>query len=263
LFSNSQKFPSLKLKITYLNSLRRAYHKYQESRKETKLSKAIKDFDNRNKSLDSKGLIVCWELGGFHQILVKNSMFSKALNVRGYQTHFIICDGVSEACMQRGLEHDVNLVDWPKRCIQCKIDMKKLCKMYNVDYSHTSEYVEQSEKERLKELSETIEIQNIAGYKYLDVRVGELALSSTNRYFKGRLIGTEAMNPEDQMIYRKYLYAALLNTHIADNVFKKLNPHSLFTSHGVYVDYAPPLHLGVLRGIRVISWSSGFSPFYH
>ncbi|MBK8550520.1 MAG: hypothetical protein IPL53_05430 [Ignavibacteria bacterium] len=48
--------------------------------------------------------IIVWELGGFGDLLKKNAIISKALNIRGYKTHFIICDGTPLACIQRGLE---------------------------------------------------------------------------------------------------------------------------------------------------------------
>ncbi|MDD5572005.1 MAG: hypothetical protein PHD97_12720, partial [Bacteroidales bacterium] len=57
--------------------------------------------------------------------------------------------------------------------------------------------------------------------------------------------------------------ASLVNTHIAEIVVNKHNPHSVYTSHGVYVDYAPIVFISEKKGIKTIVWDSGFSDFLH
>ncbi|MBK6878881.1 MAG: hypothetical protein IPG99_21210 [Ignavibacteria bacterium] len=65
-----------------------------------------KFLQKHSKANQDSPLVLIWELGGFAHILRKNAIISAALNIRGYRTHFIICDGTSEACIQRGIEQE-------------------------------------------------------------------------------------------------------------------------------------------------------------
>lgn len=207
--------------------------------------------------------IIVWELGGFGDLLKKNAIISKALNIRGYKTHFIICDGTPLACIQRGLEKNEPVEDWGLKCTNCLRWMKYAADQYSVEYSLAGEYIDDRKKEELKILSETLPLQEIFHYKYQGVDVGMLAWSSVVRYMKGFLIEKKDLKTEDEMLLRKYFYAGLVNTFIADEVIKKFRPVSIYGSHGVYVDYAPPILLAFLKGISAIIWSSGFKDFFH
>jgi glycosyltransferase involved in cell wall biosynthesis len=207
--------------------------------------------------------VLIWELGGFPAILIKNALFSCALNVRGYNTHFLICDRAPEACIQRSLDQNEKLEDWSKRCAECLTRMKDMAAKYCVPYSLTGDYIAEGQKQIFRTLSEQIAINEIINYKYLGVFVGALAWNSVNRYMKGYLVNMNELKEEDETIYRKYLYAALVNTYIADAAIEKLKPVSILTSHGVYVDYNPPMSLAYLKGLNAVSWSSGFSNHCH
>ncbi len=81
---------------------------------------------------DQSPLVLIWELGGFPPILVKNAIYSAALKTRGYNCHFLICDGTAQACIQRGLEQDERIENWPKKCVECVADMRRVADEYNV-----------------------------------------------------------------------------------------------------------------------------------
>ncbi len=207
--------------------------------------------------------ILIWDMGGFSGILKKNAIFSSALNLREYKTHFIICDGISEACIQRGLEKKEKPEEWKKSCKSCLSRMKQVAKKYGINYSLAGKFIQNKEKAKFKKIANTINIKEIIKYRYLGVRVGKLAWSSTNRYLKGYLIDLKNFNRKDKEIYRKYFYSALVNTYIANRAIHKFKPIGVLTSHGVYVDYSPPLSLAYLKGLSAISWSSGYADFLH
>lgn len=208
-------------------------------------------------------IVLIWELGGFTAILGKNAIFSIALKVRGYDTHCVICDGLPEACIQRGLEQNEKIESWSERCSGCLAKMKKTADKYGLNFSVIGDYIEEKQREEFSLLSESIEIEEILKYEYLGVKVGELAWSSTNRYMKGYIVDMLELRKEDEIIYRKYFYAALINSYVAKKVIEQIQPVSILTSHGVYVDYAPPISLGYTMGINTISWASGFADFKH
>ncbi|MBS1519180.1 MAG: hypothetical protein JSS91_13930 [Bacteroidetes bacterium] len=212
---------------------------------------------------DDSPVIIVWELGGFADILKKNAIISAALNLRGYKTHFIICDGTPEACIQRGLEKKENISEWSLRCDGCIRGMKYSAIEYSVEYSFAGDHISDDKKKEFRELSESIELRELYNYKLLGVEVGMLAWSSVIRYMKGYVIEKKDLKKEDEIILRKYFYAGLVNTFTANEVIEKFKPVSLYSSHGVYVDYSPPVLLAYLKGIKTLCWSSGFKDFLH
>lgn len=212
---------------------------------------------------DDSPNIIIWELGGFGDILKKNAIISAALNIRGYRTHFIICDGTPQACIQRGLEKNEKINDWESICNKCLQGMKYSANQYSAEYSLAGSYLDDKKKKEFEDLSMSIELNEIYYYKYLGVDVGMLAWSSVIRYMKGFVIERKDLRKKDEILLRKYFFAGLVNTYIADEVIKKFSPVSLFGSHGVYVDYSPAILLAYLKGIKTLIWSSGFKDFLH
>lgn len=207
--------------------------------------------------------VLVWELGGFPLILRKNAILATALNLRGYSTHMVICDGTPIACYQREILNKERFEDWNHRCGLCIRNMKLEIEKYGQIYSVAGDYISLNQKQLLKEVSESENIREIINYKYLGASVGQLAWSSFNRYLKGYSFNVEELSPELGMIYRKYFYAALVNSYVASRVIGELKPISVLTSHGVYVDYGPALALAVRNKIWAISWASGYADFYH
>ncbi|MBV6479805.1 MAG: hypothetical protein HGGPFJEG_02601 [Ignavibacteria bacterium] len=216
-----------------------------------------------SKAVSDSPIILIWEFGGFSDILKKNAIISAALNFRGYRTHFIVCDGVPEACIQRGYEHNEDPKQWDKKCPKCLFGMRSAASMYSVNYSTAGEFITEKVKKELSALSENIDISKIYDYKYLGVGVGILAWSSFVRYMKGYVIEAKDLKKEYEYVYRKYFYAGLVNTYIAERVIEQFKPHSVFCSHGVYVDYSPVILLAYLIKIKALCWSSGYKILLH
>ena len=100
---------------------------------------------------DDSPVIIVWELGGFGDIMKKNSIISAALNIRGYRTHFIVCDGTPVACIQRGLERNEKIEDWKLRCPGCLRVMKYVAVQYNAEYSLAGDYINEDKKREFRE----------------------------------------------------------------------------------------------------------------
>ena len=213
---------------------------------------------------DQSPLVLIWELGGFPPILVKNAIYSAALKTRGYNSHFLICDGTAQACIQRGLEQDERIENWPKKCVECVAGMRRVADEYNVKCSFVSDYISIEQRREFQELSELIDIKDIKDYKYLGNNVGIFAWNSMNRYMKGHLVELKDLrNEEEERIYRRYFYASLVHTYLANATIGKLKPVSVLTSHGNYVDYAPPISEAALKGLNYMVWSSDYGDFLH
>lgn len=207
--------------------------------------------------------ILVWDLGNFGPIIARNGTFAAALRARGHSTHTVLCDGSPVACIQRGIEHAEKLPDWPKRCPACVGQATATAKKYDLSFSYCGDHVSAKEKAEFERLAETLPLSEVIAYKREGVDVGALAWSSFNRYMKGHLLDLADLSAEQQAIYRKYFFAALVNTRAAMAATKSLAPHSTLTSHGIYVEYAPAMAAAVYQGVKPVSWASGYAERHH
>ena len=207
--------------------------------------------------------VLIWEFGGFPLILQRNATFSKALNLRGYKTQFIICDGTSKACMQREIGHRQHITQWKSNCKQCVKGMMAIAYKYDIDVSMAGEYISTNTRKALQDVADSEPLENIQSYTSMGINVWRDALMSFIRYMQGELIEIDDLSNEQKLVYRKYFYACLVNTHIADQALRKIKPISLFGPHGYHVDYGPAYRLAVKKGIRSVFWQSGLFDYFH
>jgi len=212
---------------------------------------------------DSAPLVLIWELGGFPAILQKNAILAAALQLRGFRTHMIICDGAPLGCIRRGIEENDPLDNWHNRCQGCSSQCAQMAEAYGTPFSRVGDYISIEQRRAFQRLSAAISLEDILDYSHRHVAVGQLAWSSLNRYLKGYSFKVTELPSENARIYRQYFYAALVNTEAAARAMEQMNPTSVLMSHGVYVDYAPALSLAHLQGRHAMSWSSGFADFLH
>lgn len=207
--------------------------------------------------------VLVWELGNFPGIVARNGLFATALKLRGQRTHTILCDGTPVACIRRGVEQPEAPEDWPSTCRACADTAAGIARKYSLETSWIGDYVSDAKRREFRQLSATLPLQEVLEHAHLGANVGRMAWSSLNRHMKGLLVDEAALTPEQESILRKYLYAALVNVHAANEATRTIMPASVLTSHGVYVDYAPAMSIAFQKGIPAVSWSSAYADGYH
>ncbi len=228
------------------------------------IKNAIQDLlANHSLLADDPAMVLIWETGGFPAILKKNAAIGTALKLRGHRTHMVICDGTPVACIQRELGQNEALKDWRKKCQGCCLKSRTAAEQCEQEYSLLGDYVSADRIEALGLLAGSVPLDHVRTYRYLDIAVGAMAWCSFNRYLKGLSYRENEMPPEMEKIYRLYFYASLVTTEAASKALQKLEPRSLLSSHGVYVDYAPAAALATLQKRRVLTWTSGYKDFLH
>ncbi len=247
--------------------IRRLYRKINYLYKKIQqdfLKRKLLNFWTKNKQFTANSqTIIFWEFGGFSPLAKKDASIAIALNLRGYKTHFILCDGSSDACIQREIGKG-KCEDWSNKCSSCLNSVLNALSKYPISYSFSKNYFNKEVVEKLNLLSDEIDLDKIKNYKYLNVNVGEYAFSSFLRYLNGYSFDYLEDNPNLEVIYRKYFFSSLLNTYITDQVIKKYKPVSFFMSHGVFVDYSPALFMAFLKGIKAVCWSGSYNgSFYY
>jgi hypothetical protein len=214
-------------------------------------------FKNYNIKL-KKILFIC-EMGGFKYILLKNILIALSMKLRGYKSHFLICDGLPQACIQRNIKTSPNIKQWKNACGSCCNNLELVLKRFNFNYSKPSIYINNVNKYKLKCISEKVPLKKIINFRYQGVDVGNIAFYSLKRFFLGKLDNLEDITSKrDQNLYRKYFYASLINTYVAKKTLDIVRPDCFLSSHGIYSDFKPSAILAVSKNLPTLIWNSGY-----
>jgi hypothetical protein len=225
---------------------------------------ALRRFLRRHASRQAvNSTVLVWELGNFPGIVARNGLFASALRLRGHRIHTILCDGAPVACIRRGIEQPEAPDDWSRSCRACASTAAEIARKYSLELSWVGDYVTKAKRLEFQQLAATLPLGAVPGHAYLGANVGRMAWSSLNRHLKGLLVEEAALTPEQEAILRKYLYAALVNVHAANEATSEITPASVLTSHGVYVDYAPAMSIAFQKKIPAVSWSSAYADGHH
>jgi hypothetical protein len=215
------------------------------------------------RALEPASTVLVWELGNFPGIVARNGLLATARKLRGQRRHTILCDGTPVACIRRGIEQPQAPEDWPQTCRACSGTAAEIARKYSLGLSWIGDYVSDAKRREFQRLSETLPLGAVLEHTHLGANVGRMAWSSLNRHMKGMLVEEAALAPEQESILRKYLYAALVNMHAANEATDAVAPASVLTSHGVYVDYAPAMSIAYQKRLSAVSWSSAYADGYH
>jgi tetratricopeptide (TPR) repeat protein len=182
-------------------------------------------------------------------------IIAAALKLRGAEVKFVLCDGLLSGCLLRSIEHGHPTSKWEHQCKSCYVTGSSILKAMGLNYQTNGDLIETVKQLEVKNFSSKIPKDEIAEYHYLDCPVGLYALSSTERFFKGKC------RQEDdfyEKILRYYFYSALINTEAANKALERMKPNRILMSHGIYVDWNPLFDLSVKADIPVSLWMTGY-----
>lgn len=219
--------------------------------------------ENNAKNRANSPTILIWELGGFPLILTRNAIISLALNARGYNTNFVICDGSPVACIQREVTKREAINDWSKSCKNCFKQMKFMAENYFIKYNVLSDFIDDEQKNKFNHIVQTTDLNDVINFEYLGIKIGGFVWSFFNRYMMGNFTDLSKSDENTKNIFQKYFYAALVNTFAANQAINTLKPISILSSHGFGTDYGSPIIIGAKNKLNSVHWFSGYADFHH
>jgi len=206
----------------------------------------------------SKGTLLFWVPGGMPLLLHVEAAIAAAMRLRGYNVHAIICNSPYRACAIRVVQEGVPIANWRDRCPGCISKTSGFLDTMGIPYSYNGDFISEAERATLWEQTADVTWDNLDDLVIGGVRIGRNVRSSIIRYLQGAaLSGHEG-------VIREFAYSALVSACAADHAYDRFEPWRVFMSHGVYVDWGPPMHSARARGIPVTCWKSSYltSHFY-
>ena len=211
----------------------------------------LRKFRKKEKFKNGK-TIMFWHYGGMNDLMKVEIPFALLMQYRGYNLHFLVCDGVSKACISQSGPPMQPLENWAKRCPVCIKDHVSMLKEYNFKYSFLKDYLSTDKILECNEKALAVNITNIDKFYYDGVFIGDNIRSSLNRFFQD---SDETHFPPEHV--RLFANTAMINLSIAKGILDKVKPFLLFMSHPFYAEFGPAFKIAQSKKIPIFSYSSG------
>jgi hypothetical protein len=212
-------------------------------------------------AVKGRRVLIPTSIGGLSAATILEGMLGVAMTLRGAQVRFLLCDGVLPACLQvhaGKLKQTSVITDYKLKsqvCPGCIARGDAAYKATGLPISYYSDFINETEREDLRDLAYGIPLKEIRKYHQKGVALGEHALAGTLRFFAcGHLPETE----EAENILRRYFEAALITNLVMGRVLTEHIPEVALFHHGIYVPQGIIGEVCRKRGIRVVNWQVGY-----
>ena len=214
-----------------------------------------------NGNIKGKRVLIPTSVGGLSAATILEGMLGVALTLRGAQVRFLLCDGVLPACLQvhAGKVKQTNVItDYKLKsqiCPGCIARGDAAYKPTGLPISYYSDFINETEREGLRDLASGIPLTEICAYQQDGVALGEHAFAGTLRFFAcGHLPETG----EAENVLRRYFEAALITNLVMGKVLAEHAPEVALFHHGIYVPQGIIGEVCRKRGVRVVNWQVGY-----
>ncbi|MBI5055292.1 MAG: capsule biosynthesis protein [Nitrospirae bacterium] len=217
--------------------------------------------DARKKSENGIPVLIPTSVGGDAAVTIIESLLGVALTLRGAKVHFLLCDGLLPACLRVhiGKIKDPSVItDYRLSDIMCKGCIAKGSSLYSatgLPVMYFSEFISDEERARLRSLAHDLPLGEIKSHTIGGLSVGEHAMAGALRFFsRGNLLDT----PDEEKVLRRYFEAALLTTHVMQNVYKKHDFQAAVFNHGIYVPHGLIGEVSRANNVRIANWQVAY-----
>jgi len=134
-------------------------------------------------------VLLATSIGGYFPGATLESLIGMALKQRGVEVHVLLCDSVLPACMDCDVtwypnqEQFVRYGPSQDLCLACFDPAAKSFADLGIVVHKYSEWISPEEKEQAKVTSSQIPYEEIAGFVWEGISIGEHGLAGTLRFF--------------------------------------------------------------------------------
>jgi capsular polysaccharide biosynthesis protein len=205
-------------------------------------------------------VLVATSTGGHSGVTPVEGMLAVALTLRGANVHFLLCDKFLPACLlctYRGMDGDADFVaNGPRRfCDGCYAAGDASYEPWELPIHRYSKLVTREELARAEQISQSVPVAEIGGYKLDGMAVGEHALAGALRFFaRGDLDGEPNAGP----VLRRYFKAALLTVFAVRRLIESEKFDAVVFHHGIYVPQGLVGESARRLCARVVNWAISY-----
>ena len=219
-----------------------------------------KDSINRHDPCLVKVLLAT-SIGGFFPAATLESLVGLALKQRGVEVHVLLCDSVLPACMDCDVTWYPNqeqfLQHGPSKdlCLACFEPAAKIFRALGIVVHKYSEWIPGDEIEEAQKTSSQVPYEEIPGFVWEGVHVGENALAGALRFFARATLDDE---PHAQAVLRRFFYAALIAGYVTRNLLMNNRFECAVFHHGIYVPQGIIGEVARKYDVRVVNWNPAY-----
>ncbi len=205
-------------------------------------------------------VLIATAIGGHPQFTVLESVLSVALTLRGAKVDVLLCDMAMPACQRAKISGIKPPALGEGRlaevfCQGCVATGSEVFSVPGMTMQHMSENISDAERLRANDIANSMTADEIPGYQWNELPIGEHALAGALRYYG---IGDLTLEPEGQEVLRRYLESSLLTAFCMRNLLAKNRYDVVVNNHGIYVPHG--IVSAVCRGdrVRTVSWNLAY-----
>ena len=203
-----------------------------------KLDKILKENRGKFKLNKNKSILFATGFSGYNHGAIIDKLISSSLLFRGFNVEFFLCDKFLSTCMLTKIKQieprELSEVYEQPRCENCfKMGLEYL-KNLPIKKNYFSEFVSQEDINKINNIVESANLDDIENFKYNEINTGEEALAGALKYLDKEKIDDEKFKIP---ILKKFLSSALKTQFSFENIIKKNNYEVVVYSHGIYVPH--------------------------
>lgn len=208
---------------------------------------------------NAKRVLVATSMGCYEHAVILESTLAKALQLRGADVDFLLCDQALPCCqMTKIYNAKPELLlsqERTPRCNLCHARGKSAFQQLDFNTIWFSSLIHEEDARRAKQISEDIPTEEIGAFAFQGLAVGEHALAGALRFYaRGDLEG-EVLG---EKILRRYLHASLLTAFAVERLLANSNYDVAVFHHGIYVPQGIIGEVCRKHGVRVVNWNPAY-----
>jgi hypothetical protein len=216
----------------------------------------------KQSAIQSEGpnVLIATAVGGLSALGVPESLLAVALTLRGARVHTLLCDQALPACLrisQTTVAEPV-LENYQLPQVQCKSCIGTGQYLFNplglTDHVFSA-LLSEADRQRAKQLADTLPLVEIPHYCIQGWQVGEHAYAGALRYFASGNLQAES---HSDVVVRRYFEGALLTAFATHRLLQTYNFKTACFNHGIY---SPPGVIGEVcrqQQVGVVNWNVAY-----
>lgn len=182
----------------------------------------------------SKKYMVLFPLmSGYRGIeVLLNCIITKALNLRGINSHILLCNSELPLCLQKTVGSEMS-------CSACCYVSKDIVKKLYIPVIWSHEFLDEKDKTNAHSFIKSLNFTDYPHVTYNGVKIGKYAENAAKRYLQ---VGFIPKTQTGKEIFYKYLVSACIEVNLSKRLFKSLKPTHIILSNlaylpGVFVEF--------------------------